>query len=221
MSYVFLLTFFFSLPLIFSLVAASMSHFLTAAIKCLRFSSNEIGLLCFFIPRPSSFSVIHVKADIKIQWKERIGFVLVVFFLSKSPGGHAIYCRNARVLELQNFTPAYMNGCCTSETDPGFFLGGGALVSCATSTPINHIFFFFAEYQFFQKTAGHLGGWGEGAHPLHPPPRSASVRTDDFLRTRMITKFSYLQCSADWGKALIPNGPEHLPGDYGFVPSSN
>ena len=26
--------------------------------------------------------------------------------------------------------------------DPGFFLGGGALVSCATSTPINHIVFF-------------------------------------------------------------------------------
>ena len=25
--------------------------------------------------------------------------------------------------------------------DPGFFLGGGALVSCSTSTPINHIFF--------------------------------------------------------------------------------
>ena len=66
MSYVFLLTFFFSLPLIFTSVAASMSHFLTAAIKCLRFSSNEIGLLCFFFPRPSSFSVIHINADIKI-----------------------------------------------------------------------------------------------------------------------------------------------------------
>ena len=31
-----------------------------------------------------------------------------------------------------------------------FFLGGGALVSCFTSTPINHIvFFFFAEYQLY------------------------------------------------------------------------
>ena len=28
--------------------------------------------------------------------------------------------------------------------DPGFFLGGGALASCSTSTPINHIVFFFA-----------------------------------------------------------------------------
>ena len=26
---------------------------------------------------------------------------------------------------------------------PGIFLGGGALVSCSTSTPINHIAFFF------------------------------------------------------------------------------
>ena len=38
--------------------------------------------------------------------------------------------------------------------DPGSFLGGGALVSCSTSTtstPINHVafFFFFAEYQLY------------------------------------------------------------------------
>ena len=29
----------------------------------------------------------------------------------------------------------------TSGADPGFFWGGGALVSCSTSTPINHSFF--------------------------------------------------------------------------------
>ena len=33
--------------------------------------------------------------------------------------------------------------------DLGFFLGGGALFSCSTSTPINHIIFFFAEYQLY------------------------------------------------------------------------
>ena len=39
---------------------------------------------------------------------------------------------------------------CDSGADPGLFLGGGALVSCSTSTPINHIvFFFFAEYQLY------------------------------------------------------------------------
>ena len=47
-----------------------------------------------------------------------------------------------------------------SGADPGFFLGWSALVSCSTSTPINHIVFFFAEYQLYQKTAGHLRGGG-------------------------------------------------------------
>ena len=37
----------------------------------------------------------------------------------------------------------------TTGADPGFFLGGGALVSCSTSTPINHIVFFFAVYQLY------------------------------------------------------------------------
>ena len=36
-----------------------------------------------------------------------------------------------------------------SGADPEFFLGGDALVSCSTSTPINHIVFFFAEYQLY------------------------------------------------------------------------
>ena len=36
-----------------------------------------------------------------------------------------------------------------SGADTGFFLGGGALVSCSTSTPINHIVFFF----FLQNTS--------------------------------------------------------------------
>ena len=84
-------------------------------------------------------------------------------------------------------------------SDPGFFLGGGALVSCSTSTPINHIvLFFFAEYQLYQKTAGHLRGGGGGGgpprppppppppppapHPLHPPPRSAPDIRDLFKK---------------------------------------
>ena len=36
-----------------------------------------------------------------------------------------------------------------SGADPGFFLGGGAHVSSSTSTPINHIVFFLAEYQLY------------------------------------------------------------------------
>ena len=41
--------------------------------------------------------------------------------------------------------PAIDSGIVTGDAtgaDPGFFLGGGALVSCCTSTPINHKVFF-------------------------------------------------------------------------------
>ena len=73
---------FLALPLIFTFVAASISHFLTAAIKFSCYSSNEIGLLCFFfISISSSFSVIHANEDFKINSKERIGFLVVIFYL--------------------------------------------------------------------------------------------------------------------------------------------
>ena len=44
---VFLFDLLFALPLIFTLLAASISHFLTPAMKFSCFSSNEIRLLCF------------------------------------------------------------------------------------------------------------------------------------------------------------------------------
>ena len=44
---VFMFAFLVSLPLIFTLLAASVSHFLTAAMKFSCFSSKEIRLLCF------------------------------------------------------------------------------------------------------------------------------------------------------------------------------
>ena len=74
--------FYFSLPLIFTLLAASISHFLTAAMKFSCFSSNEIRLL-------SSFSVIHVSVNIKTNAEKDTTCCL--FFLSKSPGGNAIF----------------------------------------------------------------------------------------------------------------------------------
>ena len=102
----------------FTLVAASISHFLTAAITFSCYSSNEIGLP-FFISGASSFSVIHGYADFTVKSKKIIGFVAVVFFISKS--GYAIYCRNAQVLEMQNFIPAYMKGWTYVRTPYGRF----------------------------------------------------------------------------------------------------
>ena len=51
------------------------------------------------------------------------------------------------------------------------FLGGGALVSCSTSTPINHIVFFFLQNTSCIKKPQFIL-WRGGAYPLHPPPRS-------------------------------------------------
>ena len=74
MLYVFRFTFF-SPPLIFSLVAASISHFPTAAIKFHVFLPTKlvfvvvvvvVVVVYLLISRSSSFSVFHVTADIKI-----------------------------------------------------------------------------------------------------------------------------------------------------------
>ena len=80
MLYVVLFTFFL-LPLIFTLVAASISHFLTATIKFSCYSSTKLVFFAFFISGSSSFTVIHANEDLKIKSKERIGFVVVVFNL--------------------------------------------------------------------------------------------------------------------------------------------
>ena len=55
-----------------------------------------------------------------------------------------------------------------SGADPGFFLGGGALVSCSNSTSINHIVFVLQNTSRIRKPQV-ISGWGGGVHPLHPP----------------------------------------------------
>ena len=55
-----------------------------------------------------------------------------------------------------------------SGADPGFFLGGGAPVSCSTSTPINHIVFFSQNTSCIRKPKVISGGGG-CAPPLDPP----------------------------------------------------
>ena len=53
------------------------------------------------------------------------------------------------------------------------FLGGGALVSCSTSTPINHNFFCRIPVVLEENRRSSQGEGGGGSHPLHPPRRSA------------------------------------------------
>ena len=75
---------------------------------------------------------------------------------------------------LLNINHSHVSSACTlkiSGADPGFFLGGGALVSFSTSTLINHILFFCRIPVVLENRRS---SWGGGAaHPLHPPPRSA------------------------------------------------
>ena len=55
--------------------------------------------------------------------------------------------------------------------DPWFFLGGGALVSCSTSTPINHIVFFFGRIPVVLENRGSSQGRVRTpcTLPLDPP----------------------------------------------------
>ena len=71
----------------------------------------------------------------------------------------------------KNHPKSYLCLTVAPGADPGFFLGGGALVSCSISTPINHIVFFLQNTSCIRKLQVISGGGG--AHPLHPPPRSA------------------------------------------------
>ena len=65
----------------FYLSARSHFSFSKRCYKISCYSLNEIGLLCFLISVSSTFSVIHANVDFKIKLKERIGFVVVVFYL--------------------------------------------------------------------------------------------------------------------------------------------
>ena len=69
-----LVHFFFSPPLIFTLVAASISPFSHRRYKIFMFFFQRNWSPLFFISRSNSSSVIHVNVGIEIKLKERIGF---------------------------------------------------------------------------------------------------------------------------------------------------
>ena len=65
----------------------------------------------------------------------------------------------------------YLQCCCIiSEADPGFFLGGGALVSFSTSTPVNYTVFFFCIIPVVLENRRSSRGGGGGCAPPAPSP---------------------------------------------------
>ena len=71
--------------------------------------------------------------------------------------------------------------------DPGFFLGGGALVSCSTSTPINHIVFFCRIPVVLENRRSSRGGGGGGAPPRSAPDKvtRSNVRNSCWSRRKL------------------------------------
>ena len=94
--------FYFSLPLIFNLLAAPCWPpaflILSPPLWIFMFSSLQNSSLLFSITRSSSFSVIHVSVNIKKNVEKDT--TLLLFFLSKSPGRHAIFSKQKLELHL-------------------------------------------------------------------------------------------------------------------------
>ena len=64
----------------------------------------------FFLSLALAFSMLSTPMQTLKLSRKKESVSLLLFFISKSLGGYAIYCRNARVLEMQNFTPASRKG---------------------------------------------------------------------------------------------------------------
>ena len=81
----------------------------------------------------------------------------------------------ATVIELRIYSRELMVMFTLYRGGSKIFFRRGALVSCSTSTPINHIVFFLQNTSCIRKPAGHLGGEGGGGLrtpctlPLDPP----------------------------------------------------
>ena len=94
-----------------------------------------------------------------------------------------------------------------------FFLGGGANVSCSTSTLINHIVFFCRIPVVLENRRSSQGG---GAHPLHPPPGSAPASLPQNCHIRYGLNPKRRQICVAWvwsreGTEKLVNGKHRSP----------
>ena len=101
---VFFLFIVFSLRLIFTLVAASINSHRRYKMFMFFFQRN---MSPFFLSLALALSLLSESMwTLKLSRKKESASLLL-FFIYRSL---AIYLRNGRVLEMQNFTPAYMKG---------------------------------------------------------------------------------------------------------------
>ena len=72
------------------------------------FLPTKLVSFFLFLVLPLSLLFTSMKT-LKLRRKKESALLLFLF-ISKIPGGYAIYRQNARVLEMKNFTVAYMRG---------------------------------------------------------------------------------------------------------------
>ena len=94
--------FIFSLPLIFTLVAASISHFLTAAIKFLCFLPTKLVSVVLFLAPAFPLLPTLMKTLKFSRKKDWAGFF--VFFSWRVGAAMRLTAETSEVLEMQNFT---------------------------------------------------------------------------------------------------------------------
>ena len=88
--------------------------------------------------------------------------------------------------------------------DPGFFLGGGELVSCSTSTTINHIVFFFFFFcripvELENRRSSHGGGVCTPCTlPLDPPLSKLHVNLRKYDTLIFVSVHGGLGQWGDW-----------------------
>ena len=97
----------------------------SSSIACLLASLGEKGLF-------STANILQI-ADVVLRF---VSLLFLLFFSQKFP--HWLPKQFLNLLPRSFWLTVQFSG-----ADPGFFLGGCALVSCSTSTPINHIVSFF------------------------------------------------------------------------------
>ena len=119
--------FFSSLWLIFTLVAASISYFLCRHNSCM-FSFRRKSSPSFFFPLALALSLL--STAVQTLNFSRKDSALLPFFVSESSCSHAIYRQNARLLEVRNFTQAYMKGCTYGRTYVRMILSETKFLGC-------------------------------------------------------------------------------------------
>ena len=145
-----------------NVVCVPVRLFFTAAHFLLRqhfFSSHhQYKIVMFFFVSSVFLTLVLALSLFSLQTlkfsRRKKDSALVWVFLSKSPGGNAIYLQKAGVLEMQNFSPAFMKGWAYVRNYRDFVQNQNSLDSQITNFPYPWSFAARAHESFATKFMG-------------------------------------------------------------------